>query len=80
MKIKMWLQKVRESYDWWCEKRKLRKLSKAIWKYGLSDSKDPVYTKKDAYTIAIGIAWNDADEIKKVLSYTDEFGNRNFPR
>ena len=76
----MWLQKARNHYDDWVLCRNARKLTKAVWKYGLSDFIDPVFTKKDANTIAVGIMWNDADQVKRVLSYTDEFGDRVFPR
>lgn len=79
-KFKIWLQKVREPYDRWILHRDIDKLSKAIWKYALKDSLEPKYTKEDALTLSLAIHWNDADDIKKVLSYTDEFGYRVFPR
>ena len=79
-KIKLFIQKHRESYDRLIQNRKIKKLSKAIWKYALKDSIDPVYTKEDAFTLSIAIHWNDAEDAKKVLSYKDENGNRIFPR
>lgn len=76
--IKKLLRRIRKSYDYWNEDRKLRKLTNAIWKYSLKDSIEPKFTKEDAETLAIAIAWNDADQTKKVLSYTNEFGTRIF--
>ena len=60
--------------------RNIRKLTNAIWKYSLKDSLMPKYTKADAGTLAVAIHWNDADEAKKVLSYTDETGQRIYPK
>ena len=60
--------------------RRIDKLAKAIWKYAFKVSLDPKYTKDDAMEVAINLIWNDADGMKKILSYTDEFGNTVFPR
>lgn len=79
-KIKNWLQKVQCSYDERRLYRNVDKLANAIWKYALKDSQDPKFTKKDAETLSMAIHWNDADDVKKILSYTDEFGDRIFPR
>lgn len=79
-KIKIFIQKHREPYDRWIQNRKIKKLSNAIWKYALKDSIDPAYTKEDATRLSIAIHWNDAEDVKKVLSYKDENGNRIFPR
>ena len=79
-KLKKWLQKIRRPYAEWCLYRDINKLTNAIWKYALKDSQDPKYTKKDAEILSMAIHWNDADNVREVLSYTDEFGNRVFPR
>ena len=79
-KFRMLLQKIREPYDEWIMHRSINKLANAIWKYALKDSLEPKYTKNDAYTLSIAIHWNNADEAKKVLSYTNEFGDRVFPK
>lgn len=60
--------------------RSIDKLAKAIWKYAFKGSLNPQYTKDDAMEVAISIIWNNADGIKKILSYVDEFGNTVFPR
>jgi hypothetical protein len=60
--------------------RQIDNLASAIWKHCLSKSLAPKYTKQDAMQLAIAIFWNDADLTKEVLSYTDEFGERVFPR
>lgn len=79
-KLKVWLQKIRRPYDEWVLRRSINKLTNAIWKYALKDSLDPKYTKKDAEILSMAIHWNDADGVREILSYTDEFGYRIFPR
>lgn len=60
--------------------RNIDKLATAIWRYSFKGSIEPKYTKDDAMEVAINIMWNDADGMKKILSYVDEFGNTVFPR
>ncbi len=79
-RFKKFIQTIRRPFDEWNEIRKIEKLTNAIWEYALKDSLNPVYTKKDAEILSIAIYWNDADDVLKVLSYTDESGNRVFPR
>lgn len=78
--MKKFIQKIRVAYDERNLYRQVEKLADAIWKYALRDSFDPKYTKEDAMKLSKAIHWNDADSIKEVLSYTDEHGNRVFPR
>lgn len=73
-------KKLRVKIDKYFFNRNIDKLAKAIWKYAFKSSLDPQYTKNDAMEVAINILWNDADDMKKILSYVDEFGNRVFPR
>lgn len=73
------LQRLLQPYHEYLLIRQIRKLSKAIWKYGLKGV-EPKFKREDATDIAMGILWNDADRIKKVLSYTNEYGTRVFPR
>jgi hypothetical protein len=77
---KFMLEKLRVKIDEYFFNRRIDKLAKAIWKYAFKVSLDPKYTKDDAMEVAINIIWNDADGMKKILSYTDEFGNTVFPR
>ena len=74
------LEKLRVKIDEYFFNRRIDKLAKAIWKYAFKVSLDPKYTKDDAMEVAINLIWNDADGMKKILSYTDEFGNTVFPR
>lgn len=73
------IQKFLQPYHEYLLHRQIRKLSKAIWKYGLKGVM-PKFKREDATDIAMGILWNDADMIKRVLSYTNEYGKRVFPR
>lgn len=73
-------KKIREKIGEYFLNRSIDKLSNAIWKYAFKGSLNPQYTKDDAMKAAIGIIWNDADSMKEILSYTDYFGNRIFPR
>lgn len=78
--MKKFIQKIRKPYDEMMQNRRINKLANAIWKCALRDSLNPKYTKEDAMELSIAIHWNDADSTKEVLSYTDEHGNRVFPR
>lgn len=80
MKFKIFMSKIRQPFDEFMLNRKITKLTNAIWRCGLKESINPKYTKEDAETLAIAILWNDADMTKKVLSYTDDMGQRIFPR
>lgn len=73
-------KKLKVKIDEYLFNRNINKLAKAIWKYAFKESLDPRYTKDDAMEVAINIIWNDADDMKKILSYVDEFGNRVFLR
>ena len=78
--MKKWIQKIRKPFDEWMCYRAINKVTNVIWKYALKPSVSPKYSKKDAELLAIAIFWNNADEVKKVLAYTDDFGNRIYPR
>lgn len=58
--------------------RPINKIGNCIYKYTKDDT--PKLSKEDCYNIAVNILWNDADAMKKILSYTDENGKRIFPR
>ena len=77
---KFMFKKLRVKIDKYFFNRNIDKLARAIWKYAFKPSLDPQYTKNDAMVVAMNILWNDADDMKKILSYVDEFGNRVFPR
>ena len=73
-------KKLRVKIDKYFFNRNIDKLAREIWKYAFKPSLDPQYTKNDAMEVAMNILWNDADDMKKILSYVDEFRNRVFPR
>lgn len=77
---KFMFKKLKVKIDEYFFNRNIDKLAGAIWRYALKGSLDPQYTKDDAMEVAINIMWNDADGMKKILSYVDEFGNTVFPR
>ena len=77
---KFMFKKLRVKIDKYFFNINIDKLARAIWKYAFKPSLDPQYTKNDAMEVAMNILWNDADDMKKILSYVDEFGNRVFPR
>lgn len=56
----------------------INKLTKTI--YRVNKGCVPALTKDDCRKIAMCILWNDADGMKEVLSYTNENGDRIFPR
>lgn len=59
--------------------RPIKKMAKVIYKCNRGCT--PKLSYDDCVGIAFGIYWNDADEIKKYLSYTSESsGDRIFPR
>jgi len=74
------LKKLKVKIDEYFFNRNIDKLAKAIWKYAFKGSISPQYTKDDAMEVAINIIWNDADDMKKILSFTDECGEIVFPR
>lgn len=80
MKFKIFIRKIRQPFDEFMLNRKITRLTNAIWRCGLKEFIEPKYTKEDAETLAVAILWNDGDMIKKVLSYTDDMGQRIFPR
>lgn len=73
------LKKIKVKIDEYLLNRAIDKLAKAIWRYAFKRTIDPQRTKDDAMEVALNIIWNDADGMKKVLSYTDCFGNTIFP-
>lgn len=77
MKINKMEWKKRLDYYLYIE-RPINKMGKVIFKQMKGST--PSLSKQDCYGIAMCISWNDADGMKKYLSYTDEYGNRVFPK
>lgn len=74
------LRQMIENYDhYWEIERPIKKMGKVIYK--CMKGCTPVLSYEDCIGIAMCISWNDADGMKKYLSYTDEAtSERIFPR